>query len=85
MEPMEKLDRCLAAVRKKTDFVPEVALVLGSGLGDYGNVVDVETVIPYSEIEGLSRLDRAEPRGALSARHRGGRESGRDAGPRALL
>lgn len=53
METMEKLDRCLAAVRKKTDFVPEVALVLGSGLGDYGNVVDVETVIPYSEIEGF--------------------------------
>ena len=53
MQPMEKLERCLAAVRQKTDFVPEVALVLGSGLGDYAKEVDVETVIPYAEIDGF--------------------------------
>lgn len=28
----EKLMTCLASVRQKTDFVPEVALILGSGL-----------------------------------------------------
>ena len=53
MQPMEKLERCLAAVSQKTDFVPEVALVLGSGLGDYAKEVDVETVIPYAEIDGF--------------------------------
>ena len=53
MEIMDKLERCLAAVRQKTDFVPQLALVLGSGLGDYGREVDVETVIPYQEIEGF--------------------------------
>ena len=31
----EKLTTCLASVREKTDFVPETAIVLGSGLGDY--------------------------------------------------
>lgn len=30
----ETLMRCVRSVRTKTDFVPKVALVLGSGLGD---------------------------------------------------
>ncbi len=47
----EKLQNCLKCVRKKTDFVPKVALVLGSGLGDFADNIDVECVIPYSEIE----------------------------------
>ena len=28
----QKLETCLASVRKRTDFKPEVALILGSGL-----------------------------------------------------
>ena len=31
----QKLMTCLESVRKKTDFKPEVALVLGSGLCDF--------------------------------------------------
>ena len=53
MKTMDKLESCLAAVCRKTDFEPQVALVLGSGLGDYGKEVEVETIIPYSEIEGF--------------------------------
>ena len=30
----EKLLQCCESVKKKTDFRPEVALILGSGLGD---------------------------------------------------
>ena len=33
MDQYEMVKRALASVRKKTDFVPEVAVVLGSGLG----------------------------------------------------
>ena len=34
MNPVyEKLMRCLNSVKEKVDFVPEIALVLGSGLG----------------------------------------------------
>lgn len=33
----EKLQNCLRSVRDKTDFVPKVAIVLGSGLGDYAD------------------------------------------------
>ncbi|MGL4799863.1 MAG: purine-nucleoside phosphorylase [Cellulosilyticaceae bacterium] len=53
MNAFEKLQRCLASVREKTDFVPEVALVLGSGLGDYGSQIEVETTIDYHTIEGF--------------------------------
>ena len=34
---LEKVQNCVASIREKTDFVPEVAIVLGSGLGDYAN------------------------------------------------
>lgn len=50
---MEKLDKCLACVRSKTDFVPDTALVLGSGLGEYADHVRISEIINYSEIEGF--------------------------------
>lgn len=50
----DKLSACLASVRAKTDFVPEIALVLGSGLGAFADEkVDIETVVNYDEIEGF--------------------------------
>lgn len=49
----DKLLKCYECVRKKTDFVPEVAIVLGSGLGDYAENIRVESELPYSEIEGF--------------------------------
>lgn len=49
----EKLLGCYECVRKKTDFVPKVAIVLGSGLGDYAEEIRVEYELPYGEIEGF--------------------------------
>ncbi len=49
----EKLMNCYKCVREKTDFVPEVAIVLGSGLGDYAKQIRVSYELPYSEIEGF--------------------------------
>ncbi len=46
-----KLQKCYECVREKTDFVPKVAVVLGSGLGDYAESIQVEAEISYSEIE----------------------------------
>lgn len=52
MNPVyEKLCRCYESVRSKTDFVPRVALILGSGLGDYAKNIRVVTTIDYHEIE----------------------------------
>lgn len=49
----DKLQTCLASVRAKTDFVPEVALILGSGLGDYADGIQIETTVDYTDIEGF--------------------------------
>ena len=47
----DKLLRCVKSVREKTDFEPKVAIVLGSGLGDYANDIKVVTEISYEDIE----------------------------------
>lgn len=40
-------------LRARTDFVPEVALVLGSGLGDFADKIAVESTVLYDDIEGM--------------------------------
>ncbi len=52
-EVYEKLIRCRDEVRKITDFKPKVAIVLGSGLGDYAANVKAECVIDYHDINGF--------------------------------
>lgn len=47
----EKVCQCYESVRKRTDFEPKVAIVLGSGLGDYAEDIEVVSELNYSEIE----------------------------------
>lgn len=49
----DKIEDCLKSIRKVTDFVPKVAIVLGSGLGDYADGIEVVAGIDYSEIKGF--------------------------------
>ena len=49
----DKVKRCYEQVREKTDFKPQIALVLGSGLGDYAETIEIEKIIDYHEIEGF--------------------------------
>ena len=49
----EKLMICVESIRKRIDFQPEVALILGSGLGDYADEIQIEQTINYTEIEGF--------------------------------
>lgn len=49
----EKLVNCYNSIRSRIDFVPDVAIVLGSGLGDYGNEIRVEAELSYTDIEGF--------------------------------
>ena len=46
-----KLERCLKSIRTKTDFKPEKAVILGSGLGEYAEKIQIEQIVKYSEIE----------------------------------
>ena len=52
-EVYDKLMKCYACVQKKVKFTPQVALVLGSGLGDYADGIEVTAELAYSEIEGF--------------------------------
>lgn len=49
----QKLMDCYACFQKKISFVPQVALVLGSGLGNYANDIKVVAELDYKEIEGF--------------------------------
>ena len=49
----DRVMKCLECVRARTEFVPKVALVLGSGLGDYGKEIRVEQTLSYHDIEGF--------------------------------
>ncbi len=49
----EKLLKCSEAVSKKIPFRPELGLVLGSGLGDYAQAMQIEETLEYSDIEGF--------------------------------
>ena len=48
----DKLSRCYECFRNKVDFKPEIALVLGSGLGDFADGIEVVCELDYHEIEG---------------------------------
>lgn len=54
MNPIyDKLMRCFENIREKVDFKPEVALVLGSGLGGYADEIQAVQTLDFSEIEGF--------------------------------
>ena len=46
----EIIENSIGIIRGKTDFVPEIGLILGSGLGDYAEQIENPVVIPYGEI-----------------------------------
>lgn len=49
----EKLLKCYDSYRAKIDFTPKVALVLGSGLGNYADDIKVSAVLDYHDIDGF--------------------------------
>lgn len=53
MTTQQKLETCLADVRRRIDFVPRVAIVLGSGLGGLADRMEAVATLPYSDIQGF--------------------------------
>lgn len=49
----ERLKRCYESVKSRIDFRPEIALVLGSGLGDFAEDIQMEACLNYKDIEGF--------------------------------
>ncbi len=49
----ERLEKCYESVKKRIGFQPEIALVLGSGLGDFAEDIQMEASLDYKDIEGF--------------------------------
>jgi len=49
----EACEACYESIRERIPFTPKVAIVLGSGLGDYADDIKVEAELPYEEIPGF--------------------------------
>lgn len=50
---LERIDEATSAVRNRSDVVPRVGIVLGTGLGGLADMVEVDAAVPYSEIPGV--------------------------------
>ena len=49
----EKLMKCYDSLRTVTDFQPRLALMLGTGLGNFADRIRVVQTVDYSAIEGF--------------------------------
>ena len=50
---MNTLQNALDFIRTRTDAVPKIAIVLGSGLGGFSERVNVQTAVDYADIPGF--------------------------------
>ncbi|MCM1577680.1 MAG: purine-nucleoside phosphorylase, partial [Ruminococcus sp.] len=49
----EKLEKCLEVFKSKIDFKPDIALVLGSGLGAFADGAEIVGTLGYGELPGF--------------------------------
>ncbi len=49
----ERLQNCYESIRDKISIRPKIALVLGSGLGDYAESIRIASTLDYHEIDGF--------------------------------
>lgn len=51
----DKLIKCYESIKNQVPFEPKVALVLGSGLGNYGDTMKIVSTINYDTIENFPK------------------------------
>lgn len=49
----DRLVSCYESIKDRVPFSPKVALILGSGLGDYADGIRIEATLDYHEIDGF--------------------------------
>jgi len=49
---IEAINEAVASIRSKSSLAPVAGVILGSGLGNVVDAVDIETAIPYADIPG---------------------------------
>ncbi|MGA8808300.1 MAG: purine-nucleoside phosphorylase, partial [Thermoanaerobaculia bacterium] len=62
---IKTIDEAVAFVRSKTSIQPQVGVILGSGLGNVVDALEIETAIPYSEIPGAKASTVAGHQGRM--------------------
>ncbi|MDL1969939.1 MAG: purine-nucleoside phosphorylase [Candidatus Desulfofervidaceae bacterium] len=50
MNYQEKVEQAVQFIRAQTDFTPQIAIILGTGLGKIADVIKPHKIIPYSDI-----------------------------------
>src|SRR5205085_5472319 len=48
-----RIEQAAAYVRSRTKTAPETGIILGTGLGDFADALQVDAVIPYKDIPGF--------------------------------
>ena len=69
---IEAIDRAVAHVRSLSAIEPRVGVVLGSGLGNVVDAIEIETAIPYGDIPGAAASTVLGHQGRLVLGHADG-------------
>jgi purine-nucleoside phosphorylase len=70
---LERIEAAAAAVRARIDFAPDVAIILGTGLGGLGARIESPVMIDYRDIPGFPLSTVESHAGRLIAGHLAGR------------
>ena len=70
---LESIERTASVVRERFSASPEVALILGTGLGRLAEEIEAEVVLPYEELPGFPRSTVESHAGRLLCGRLGGR------------
>lgn len=64
-----RLDTALTSIRNYTNFAPQIALVTGTGLAGLLRNIEVETIIPFGDIDGFAISTAPSHKGELIFGH----------------
>ena len=53
MSNLNEVVRAVEYIKQRIDFVPEVGIILGSGLGNFVDEIENKSVLPYADIPGF--------------------------------
>ncbi|HEX9986740.1 MAG TPA: purine-nucleoside phosphorylase [Thermoanaerobaculia bacterium] len=70
---IKAIDEAVAFVRSRSKIQPEAGVILGSGLGNVVDSIDVETAIPYGDIPGARASTVVGHQGRMLLGHAGKR------------
>jgi purine-nucleoside phosphorylase len=68
---IESIDTAVSFIRSRTKLQPQIGVILGSGLGNVVDSIDIETSIPYSEIPGAKASTVMGHQGRMIIGHAG--------------